>query len=257
VHPSARGLWILLASLAFLAGFATASAWLRGAGWTVPGGVLVVAAVVFVAPAAVGLLRLVGFWHDATGLDPLEEYEGPLVLVALATALAGLFAFRRSASRSCWRFRPPPSPRSASSSCPSSRRGRAPPITRTARSSPGPFSSPWGLRSTAGARVAPRSGGTSWLATLTLGLSYQAFRNSSWGWILILVAGAGFLAFATVLRRATWALFGVAGFFAATAHYLDEWLGTLGAAFAIGLVGPGLVALGIAAQLAPRLRFDT
>ena len=38
VHPSARGLWILLAALAFLAAFAAVSALLLGSGWRVPGG---------------------------------------------------------------------------------------------------------------------------------------------------------------------------------------------------------------------------
>jgi hypothetical protein len=59
VHPSARGLWMLLAALAFLAVFAALSTALLRAGWTVPG----------------GALRLVGFWR-ASGLAPLREYEG-------------------------------------------------------------------------------------------------------------------------------------------------------------------------------------
>jgi hypothetical protein len=258
VHPSARGLWILLVSLVFLAFFAIVAASLDRAGWTVPGGVLVAAAVVFVAPAVVGLLRLVGFWHDATGLDPLEEYEGPLVLVALSTALAGLFAFRAV------RF---PFVLAVSAAAVAALGQLLLPLFVTR---PGGADHANGAIVTGAVLLAvgialdrrrARRAAFWWhvfgLATLTLGLAYQAFRNASWGWLLILVAGAGFLAFATLLRRASWALFGVAGFFAAIAHYLDDWLGTLGTAFAIGLVGLGLLVLGIAAQRAPRTRFDT
>jgi hypothetical protein len=95
------------------------------------------------------------------------------------------------------------------------------------------------------------------LLTITAGLAYHALRHASWGWALILVAGAAFLAFAVVLRRATWGLFGVAGFFAAAAHYLDSRFGMLGTAFALALLGLALVAAGMAARLAPGSRFDT
>ena len=56
------------------------------------------------------------------------------------------------------------------------------------------------------------------------------------------------------LRRATWGLFGVAGFFAAAAHYLDTWFGTLGTAFALAAFGLGLVGARDRRALAPRPR---
>src|SRR5438132_189485 len=86
------------------------------------------------------------------------------------------------------------------------------------------------------------------LTALATGLGYYAFRHASWGWVLIFVAGSGFLLFATVLIRGTWAVFGVAGFYAPIAHYLDVWLGRLGTTFALAAVGIGLVALGVATR---------
>jgi hypothetical protein len=86
------------------------------------------------------------------------------------------------------------------------------------------------------------------LVALALGLAYHAFRHSSWGWILILVAGSLLLLLAASLDRATWGIFGVAGFFAPIAHYLDVWLGHLGVAFAVALFGLGLIAIGLAVR---------
>src|SRR5260221_1193331 len=64
VHHSARGLWILLVSLAFLAAFALLSAVLLQRSWWVPGGVLTAMAVTFVVPAGVGFERLIGVWRN-------------------------------------------------------------------------------------------------------------------------------------------------------------------------------------------------
>jgi len=251
VHPSARGLWILLAALAFLAVFAVLAAALLRAGWTVPGGVLAAMAVTFVVPAAIGVLRLVGFWRDEAGLAPLREYEGPLVLVALATAAAGLAAFRlvrfpfvlavvAAAVLACGQLLLPVL------------------VSRPDAADRATWSLLVGAALVAVGVALDRSRARRvafwWhvlgLLTIAAGLAYHAFRHASWGWALILVAGLAFLAFAVVLRRATWGLFGVAGFFAAAAHYLDSWFGTLGTAFALAAFGLGLVALGIGARRA-------
>jgi hypothetical protein len=251
VHPSARGLWILLAALAFLAGFAALSAALRRAGWPVAGGVLAAMAVTFVAPAAIGVLRLVGFWRAAPGLEPLQEYEGPAVLVALATAAAGLLAFRRVGF---------PFVLAVVAAAVAVAGQLLLPIF-VARPSAADHANgeiAIGVALLAVGLALDRRGARReafwWhvfgLATLALGLGYHAFRNASWGWLLILAAGALLLALAVALRRATWGLFGVAGLFAAAAHYLDSWFGTLGTAFALAAFGLGLVALGIAARRA-------
>jgi hypothetical protein len=257
VHPSARGLWILLAALAFFAVFAALAAALLRTGWTVPGGVLTATAVTFVVPAAIGVLRLVGFWR-ASGLAPLREYEGPLVLVAIAAAAAGLAAFRLV------RF---PFVLAIVAAAVAIGGQLLLPVFV---SRPGAADHATGSLVVGAALVAigvaldvrhARREAFWWhvlgLLTITAGLAYHAFRHASWGWALILMAGVAFLAFAVVLRRATWGLFGVAGFFAAAAHYLDSWFGTLGTAFALALLGLALVAVGIAARLAPQSRFDT
>ena len=51
------------------------------------------------------------------------------------------------------------------------------------------------------------------------------------------------------LRRATFGVFGIAGFYAPIAHYFETWFGNLGVAFALTALGLGLVALGIGARI--------
>jgi hypothetical protein len=191
VHPSARGLWILLAALAFLAVFAALAAALLRTGWAVPGGVLATMAVTFVAPAAIGALRLVGFWRDEAGLAPLREYEGPLVLVALVTACAGLATFRlvrfafvlavvAAAVLVCGQLLLPVL------------------VSRPSAADRATWALVVGAALVAVGVALDRSRARReafwWhvlgLLTITAGLAYHAFRHASWGWALILVPGS-------------------------------------------------------------------
>lgn len=255
VHPSARGLWILLASLASLASlaaFAAIAAGLLRAGWWVPGGVLAAMAVTFVVPGTVGVERLLGVWRPTPLTDPIQEYEGPYVALFLATAAAGLLCY------ALVRF-----PFVLA-------------IVAGATWAAGQFLLPIfqarpSLADHANAQVViglaliavgaaldwrrERRAAFWWyvfgLAALAVGLAYHAFRHSSWGWVLILVFGALFLAAGAALRRATWAVFGVAGFVAPVAHYVNTWFANLGTALALAAFGLALLGLGIAARLAP------
>jgi hypothetical protein len=256
VHPSARGLWILLGSLAFLAAFAALAAVLLRVGWPVAGGVLAATAVTFVAPGTVGLERLLGVWRPGAFVDPLREFEGPYLAVALATAAAGLACYAvvrfpfvlAIVAGAVWAA------------------GQLLLPVFVARPS---------LADHANAEIATglvligvgaaldrrreRRDAFWWyvfgLVSLAVGLAYHAFRHSSWGWLLILASGALLLLAGTALRRATWAVFGVAGVFAPIAHYLDVWFGSLGTAFALAAFGLALLGLGIAARLAPGAPF--
>jgi hypothetical protein len=83
------------------------------------------------------------------------------------------------------------------------------------------------------------------LGSAASGLTYHAVTHSSWGWVLILVAGILVLTLAAPLRRATWALFGIAGVYAPLAHFAAQWFGNLGTTAALALVGCGFLAFGI------------
>ncbi len=249
VHPSARGAWILLVSLAFLGVFAAVSAGLLLMGWWVPGGVLAAMAVTFVAPATIAFERLIGVWNGDVALGPFQEFEGPIFAVVVATAAAGMIAFAIvrfhfilaivavaafvAAQLLLPAFVTPPEPGDYATA----------------------FVVVGGMLILAGLALdaAPARRSAFWwhvvgLTTLAIGLGYHAFRNATWGWVMIFVVGIAVLLFATALMRGTWAVFGVIGFYAPIAHYLNAWLGNLGTAFALVAAGLGLVALGVAAR---------
>jgi hypothetical protein len=249
VHPSARGAWILLVSLAFLAAFALLSAGLLHAGWSAPGGVLAAMAVTFVAPAGGAFERLIGYWPGSPGIDFVQEYEGAAFALVVAIAVAGLIAF------ALVRF---PFILAIVAVTTFAATQLLLPVV-VAQPSPGDHATAFivvggaliliGLALDA---MHERRAAFWWhlvgLSALAVGLGYHAFRNATWGWVLIFVVGTALLLLATVLLRGTWAVFGVAGFFIPIAHYLDVWLGNLGTAFALIAVGLGLVAFGIGAH---------
>jgi len=263
VHGSARGVWILLVSLAFLAAFALLATGLLRAGWLVPGGVLVAMAVTFVAPAGSAFERLIGVWHSGPSLDPVQEYEGFAFALVLAVAVAGLVAFAivrfpfilaivAFATFLAGQLLVPVF------------------VTRpgigahaTALMVVGGVLILVGLAlDVAGARREAFWWHLVGLTGLAVGLAYHAVREgATWGWVMIFVFGTIVLLLATVLHRATWGVFGVAGFYAPIAHYLDDWLGNLGTAFALAALGIVLVAIGqrwrrrrLAAAAAPACR---
>jgi len=251
VHPSARGIWILLASLAFLAAFAALAAALLRAGWWIAGGVLTAMAVTFVAPAAAAFERLIGVWRAGPTLDPIQEYEGPAFALVVVIALAALAAFAvvrfhfilwiaATATFVALELLVPVF------------------VTRPSLSDHatglivvGALLVLVGLAlDVARARRAAFWWHVVGLVALAVGLTYHAVREgATWGWVMIFVVGTAVLLLASALRRGTWAVFGVAGFYAPIAHYLDVWLGNLGTAFALALAGLLLVGLGLAARL--------
>jgi hypothetical protein len=250
VHPSHRGVWLLLASLAFLAAYAGLSVSLLRAGWWVPGGVLAAMAVTFVGPVGAAFERLIGVWRTSLSFDPFQEYEGTAVALVAAVAVAGLIAFALVRFHFILVIVAFTTFVTAQLLVPVfvSR----PSLTdhATAVLLVGAGLIVVGLALDLG--VARRS--AFWwhfvgLLGLTIGLGYHAFQHTSWGWIMILVAGTIVLLLGASLRRATWGVFGVAGFYAPIAHYLDVWLGNLGLSFALAALGLVLVALGIAARV--------
>src|SRR5262249_21663503 len=63
------------------------------------------------------------------------------------------------------------------------------------------------------------------LGTLGLGLGWYAlFQNEDWAWVAILVVGAVLTLASARFTRATWATFGVFGVFSATLEYDSRWI---------------------------------
>ena len=262
VHPAHRGVWIFLVALGFLTVYALLSAVLLRTGWWVPGGVLAATAVGLVPAVGVGFERLVGVWPGAgVSFDPFQRFEGALFALGLATIAAGLVAF------ALVRFDFLLSTVAAAT------------LFTTQLLLPAFVSRPGvgdhavtslvvGALLVAGGLALDRLGrrrAAFWLHVFGLlgvagGLGYYAARHGhAWAWVVLLVAGAVILLLAAPLRRATWAAYGLAGFYAAIGHYVSSWFGSWRAPLVLAAAGLGLVLLGMAlhsGSLTRLLRLD-
>src|SRR5262245_38986611 len=78
VHPSARGVWILLVALGFAAVYAALSVALRASRWWVPGGLFAAIVVSLVPAVGIGFERLIGVWPSPFLSDSVftDTFEG-------------------------------------------------------------------------------------------------------------------------------------------------------------------------------------
>ena len=265
VHHSARGFWVLLVSLAFLAAFAAAAAGLLRADRRVPGGILAATAISFVPLAGEGFERLIGVWGPAggtavyssggvsvnAGAVVVDSFDGHEFALALATAAAGLvvYALVRYAFVFAWVV--------------------VATLSAVELLLPVVVSHPNGADRANTLLLAglvfvgiglyadllhARRVGFWWhlvgLAMITAAFVYDTIVHHSPGWILMLSAGLAALVFAAPLHRATWALFGLLGTWAPIVHYSSTWFGGLGTAFALFVIGLSILAAGLAVQRA-------
>jgi hypothetical protein len=263
VPGSARGTWVLLVSLAFLAAFAVVAAGLLARGWIVPGGVVAATAVTFVPLAGAGFERLIGIGQTdvvpapsqalggaeyVTGAPPAAFHGGSFAL-ALLTAAAGLAAFAlvRYAYVFAW---------VAVAAVVATQ--ILLPVFDAHPDGAARFDALLGiglLLMTIGVALDRRGARREafwWnlvgAASVTAGFSYHDAFGGSWSWILALLAGLAALGLAVYLRRATYAFFGLLGLYVPLAHFLDSWLGSLGLAIVLALVGATILAAGMALQ---------
>jgi hypothetical protein len=236
-HSSA---WIFVAALALLLVYSAASQRLLREGWWVPGGLAAALAVAIVPAVGIGLLRLIDVWSSDV---PITDFNGGALAVAIVTAIAGLIAY--------W-------------------------LTRfsflyftvvTAILVAGQF------LAVAGGSPSGEDRATAALATggliVIAGVFLDAFgrrRDAFWfhalgwfsvaaglvflivepggdperGWIPMLIVGMLMVIAAGPIRRATWAVYGVLGYYAPLLHYMDTELNQNGWVFAVALLAVGL-----------------
>jgi hypothetical protein len=251
IHPSARGAWIMLGALGFLAVFASLSEVLRGKGWTVPGGVIAATSLIFV-PIVVGAFEdLIGVLSTESATFPNARFEGSYLVIAVATVAAGLAVYSYTRYPFVFAYVAGATILSIQVLVPAM-------VSNPSPSDNATIALLTGIAFLAIGTAADRRGfrreafwwHVTGLVAMSFGFGYHAFENTSAGWLLTLVVFAAVLALAVPLRRATWGLFGVAGTYAGLAHYATKWFGTLGTAFSLTLVGLGLVACGIALERA-------
>ena len=257
VGSAHRGLWIFVVSLAFFGGAAGLSAFaLRFRCW-VPGGVLATSAVVLFTAVAVGFEHLIGVWPKPS-IDPFRDFEGVPFSLAAVTIAAGLVAF--------WlvRFGFVMLPVAVAAEIAVQ---FLLPVFVTHPSADAHVDA---LLVTGGAFVVvgmlldarlQRAPAFWWhvlgLFAIAVGLAYYVARgavesilpissphHSTWAWVTMLVIGAALVIASFVVRRATWGAFGVAGIYAPSLHYVNNWSGAWHFPLLMVFVGVSLVFAG-------------
>jgi hypothetical protein len=227
------GLWKFITALGFMLGFAVGARFLLERSWWVPGGLAAALAVASFPGVAIGFLKLVDLWPSDPFFDPLEDFSGWPFGVAVATAAVGLAAFLLTrfsfilavvaaailvaGQLLAPAFESPPSGED---------RAAIALIFGAGLVVVGIFLDAFGRRRDAFWFHALGWFGTAaGLVFFTVDPSGDADR----GWIPMLVVGILLLVLSGPVRRATWAVYGVLGYYAAVVHYLinatdeDRW----------------------------------
>jgi hypothetical protein len=240
---SHNGLWLFLVSLALLLAFAAASRLLLRAGWWVPGGLAAALAVGMVPGVSVGFLLLIDAWPDDLA-DPLTNFSGWTLGVSVVTALAGLVAFWLT--RFSFLFALVVGaivvgsellPATFEKGLTGQDHATAALVTGSLLVIVGVFLDIFGRR-----RDAFWFHALGWL-TVAGGLIYYTIGPSAdqdRGWVPMLIVGVLMVIASGPIRRATWAVYGVLGYFAGIEHYLNKGLDENNWSFAVSLLGVGL-----------------
>lgn len=238
---SHSSLWILVGAVCFVLLYAAVSGLLLRTSWWVPGGLAATLAVAMFPAACVALLRLIDAWSSEL---PFTSFNGSAVGIAIATALAALVAFRLTGFPFLfftvvaagivlaqflvtWDNEPPTNRDRATAAL----------VAGSLLVVAGIFLDAFGRRKEG---FWFHAGG---LLSVAAGLAYFVFdpgRDPNRGWIPMLVVGAVLAVVSGPIRRATWALYGVLGYYAALVHYLLVGLNESRWTFALALLAVGL-----------------
>ena len=240
IPDSNSGLWLLIAAVAFLTAFAIAAAVLLRWGWWVPGGLAAALAVGVFPAAAIAFLTLIQVWPSDPFFEPLQRFSGWTFGVGLATALIGFLAWWLSrfsfvlavaigAVLVTSQLLTPCFDESPSAD----ERVTMALVIGAILFVAGVFIDAFGRRREA-----------FWFEVLGLfsiagGLVYLTAEpggDPDRGWIPMLIGGVILLVAAAPVRRASWAIYGVLGVYAAVVHYLVKELDEQRWPFALMLI---------------------
>jgi MFS-type transporter involved in bile tolerance (Atg22 family) len=210
--------------------------------WWVPGGLAAALAVTMFPAVGIAFLTLVRIWPEHLG-DPFDDFSGYTLAVAGVTALAALGAF--AATRFSFLFAlfvgavlVGSQILAAVGDSPSGDdRATAALIAGALIVIVGVFLDAFGRR-----RDAFWFHALGWLS-VAAGLVFFTFQpgaNHERGWIPMLIVGVVMLIVSGPIRRATWAFYGVLGYYAPVVHYLTNGLNESRWTFATALLGVGL-----------------
>ncbi len=237
---SHSSLWIFLAAVALVLAYSAASHGLVRQSWWVPSGLAAALAVAMVPAVVVGFLRLIDVWSNDF---PLTDFNGCAVAVAAVTAIAGLIAYWFT--RFSFLFFTVVTAilvgaqflAAAGSSPTNDDRATAALVTGGLIVIAGVFMDAFGRRSDAFWFHA-----LGWFSAAA-GLVFfivEPGRDPERGWIPMLIVGTLMVIASGPIRRATWAVYGVLGYYAPLVHYMIAGLNENRWTFAVALLAAGL-----------------
>jgi hypothetical protein len=238
---SHSSVWILLTAVALLLVYSATSHGLLRHGWWVPGGLAAALAVAMVPAVGVGFLRLIDVWSSAV---PLTHFNRGAVAVAFVTAIAGLIAYWLT--RFSFLFFTVVTAILAAAQLLAVAGGSATSGDDRAAAAlvaggliviAGVFLDAFGRR-----RDAFWFHALGWFSAAAGFVSFIVERggNPERGWIPMLIVGTLMVIASGPIRRATWAVYGVLGYYAALLHYMITGLNERRWTFAVALLALGL-----------------
>jgi hypothetical protein len=237
---SHSSVWIFLGAIALLLVYSAAAHGLLRRMWWVPGGLAAALAVALVPAVAVGFLRLIDVWSSDF---PLTHFNGCAVAVAAVTAVAGLVAYWLT--RFSFLFITVVTAilagaqflAVAGGSPTNAGRAAAALVTGGLLVVAGVFMDAFGRR-----RDAFWFHALGWLSAAA-GLVFfivEPGGDPERGWIPMLIMGTLMVIASGPIGRATWAVYGVLGYYASLLHYMITGLNTNRWTFAVALLATGL-----------------
>jgi hypothetical protein len=238
---SHSSLWIFLTALALLLVYSAASHRLLRNRWWVAGGLAAALAIAMVPAIGVGFLRLIDVWSSDM---PLTDFNGCAVAVAIITAIAGLIAYWLT--RFSFLFFTVVSAIlvtvqflavAGDSSTSGDDRAIAALVAGGLVIVAGVFLDAFGRR-----RDAFWFHALGWFSAAA-GLVFLAVEpggDPTRGWIPMLIVGTLLVIVSGPIGRATWAVYGVLGYYAPLLHYMLTGLNERRWTFAVALFGVGL-----------------
>ena len=237
---SHSSLWIFLAALGLLLAYSGASHGLLRNGSWVPGGLAAALAVAMVPAVVIALLRLIGVSSRDV---PVTDFNGSALATAIVTAIAGLIAYWLTRFSFLYfivvtaillaaQFLAV-----AGGSPSGDDRATAALVSGGLIVIAGVFLDAFGKR-----RDAFWFHALGWFS-VAAGLVFfivEPGGDPARGWIPMLIVGTLMVIAASPIRRATWAVYGVLGYYAPLLHYMLADLNRNGWVFAVALLALGL-----------------
>jgi hypothetical protein len=239
---SNHSVWILIAAFAFFGAYAVGAFLLLQATWWVPGGLAAALAVAMVPAVSIAFFKLIHVWPKDLD-DPFADFSGYTLAVAGVTALAALAAF--ALTRFSFLFALFVAATllgaqivvAANGSPSGNDRAITALIAGALVVIVGVFLDAFGRR-----RDAFWFHAFGWFS-VAAGLVFFTFDGTGphhRGWVPMLIVGATMLIVSGPIGRATWAFYGVLGYYAPLVHYLADALNERRWTFATAVLAVGL-----------------